>query len=186
MALKHDVYDTGTPFSIDPVSREIKNESLSKITLMQYDHNSERFTFKIPRYIDGHDMSLCNVVQVHYTNIDAKTRQQSPGVYEVVDMHVSEDNEDIVICTWLVSCNVTKFFGTVSFLLRFSCTEEDGTVRYVWNTAVFKDVTVSTGIYNGETVLNEYVDVLEAWKMESDEEIEAINAILQKLIDGGS
>ena len=185
MALKHDVYDTGTPFSIDPVSREIKNESLSKIVLMQADHNSECFSFKIPRFIDGHDMSLCNVVQVHYINIDAKTRDQSKGVYYITDMHISEDDENTIVFSWLVSWNATKYAGTLNFLIRFACTD-GSTALYVWNTNVFKEVYISAGIYNGEAMLNDYVDILEAWKLETDKEIEAINAILQTLINGGS
>ena len=44
MAHKHSVYDTDTHFSINQITQAIKNESSSKTTLIQYDHNSERFT----------------------------------------------------------------------------------------------------------------------------------------------
>lgn len=48
MGHTHNVYDTDTHFSINPVTRMIKNESSKKVTLIQHDHNSERFTFELP------------------------------------------------------------------------------------------------------------------------------------------
>ena len=65
MAHKHSVIDTDKHFVIDPVTREITNNS-EKLSLMQNDHNSETYTFEIPRNIDGHEMALCNVVEIHY------------------------------------------------------------------------------------------------------------------------
>ena len=50
MAHTHDVIDYDKHFVIDPVTRQIDNKS-GKIVLMQNDHNSERFTFEIPRYV---------------------------------------------------------------------------------------------------------------------------------------
>ena len=186
MALKHSVYDTDTHFSINPITRVLKNEASQKTSLIQYDHNSERFTFELPRYIEGHDMSLCNVVQVHYNNIDAKTKEQSCGVFEVTDLQISPDDDEVVIFSWLISQNATRYVGSLNFLVRFSCTDETGTVFYVWNTAIYTNISVSNGIYNGEAVLEDYVDILEHWKTETNEEIDAINAILETLINGGS
>lgn len=57
MAHKHPIYDTDPHFKIDGDTRVIINASDVKVALMQGDHNSERFTFEIPRYVDGHDMS---------------------------------------------------------------------------------------------------------------------------------
>lgn len=57
---KHAVPDSDTYFMINPYTREIENTNYNKTVLMRGDHNSERFTFEIPRYVDGHDMSLCN------------------------------------------------------------------------------------------------------------------------------
>ena len=88
MALKHSVYDTDLHFCIDPITRSIKNQTPGKTKLIQYDHNSERFTFEIPRYVDGHDMSKCDKVEVHYINISAGKSQQSADVYLCDDMQV--------------------------------------------------------------------------------------------------
>ena len=164
MAHKHKVYDTDTHFSVNPTTRVLKNESSAKTSVIQHDHNSERFTFEIPRYIEEHDMSLCNVIQVHYNNIDAQTKAQSQGVYDVIDMQISPDDDDVVICSWLISQNATEYVGSLNFLVRFSCVEDDGTLSYAWNTAVYSGVSVSTGIYNSEVVVEEYVDVLEQWR----------------------
>ena len=65
MGHKHSVYDSDAHFSINPITKVIKNESSKKTTLVQGDHNSERFSFDIPRFIEGHDMMNCNLVEVH-------------------------------------------------------------------------------------------------------------------------
>ncbi len=165
MAHLHSVYDSDTHFSINPVTRALKNES-SKKSLVQYDHNSERFTFELPRYIEEHDMSLCDVIQVHYNNIDAQTREQNKGVYAVDDMQISPDGEDVVILSWLISGNATKFVGSLNFLIRFACTGDDGYVYYVWNTAIYSGISVSSGINNGEVIVDQYADILNQWKEE--------------------
>ena len=166
MPTKHSVYDSDTHFSINPVTRALKNESLAKTGVIQFDHNSERFTFEIPRHIEGHDMSECNIIQVHYNNIDAHTKEESRGVYEVTDMQISPDDEEVVILSWLISGNATKFVGSLNFLIRFSCTGDEGHLYYVWNTGMYTNISVSTGIYNGEAVVEDYADVLESWRKE--------------------
>lgn len=164
MALKHSVYDSDTHFSINPITRAIKNESTTKTGLIQYDHNSERFTFEMPKIIEGHDMSQCDIVEIHYINIDGKTEITSSGVYPVEDMQIDTTDSNIVIFSWLISQNATKYVGHLNFLVRFACTDEEGNILYVWNTAVHTGIAVSNGIYNSEFVLEQYVDVLERWK----------------------
>lgn len=149
MALRHGVYDSDTHFSIIPSKRMLKNEGSTKSILIQYDHNSERFTFEIPRYIESHDMSKCNVVQVHFNNTDAETRAQSKGVYDVTDMQISPENENVIIMSWLVSSEATQYAGSLEFLLRFSCVES-GKVEYVWSTAIYSGISISNGIYNSK------------------------------------
>lgn len=167
MALKHPVYDSDTHFTIDPASRAMNNEASQKTSLIQGDHNSERFTFELPRVIEGHDMSQCDKVEVHYINIEAADKkQQSRDVYEVDDMQVSPDNDEAVVCSWLISQNATKYIGSLNFLLRFSCHNDDGTLAYAWNSAVYRGISVSDGIYNGEAVVEEFSDILQQWRNE--------------------
>lgn len=163
MSHTHGVHDTDARFVINPVTRQIKNESSKKTTLIQFDHNSERFTFEVPRHIEGHDMSLCNKVEIHYINVDAKTKQESRGVYLVDDLRVADD-ENAVVCSWLISGGATRLVGKLSFIVRYACVDGN-IVKYAWNTAV-AGVDVSTGIDASDAVVADYSDVLERWKAE--------------------
>lgn len=165
MAHIHSVYDTDKHFVIDAVTRAIQNTS-DKIKLMQNDHDSERFTFEIPRHIDGHDMSVCNKVEVHFNNIEAAKTATSKDVYPVEDLQISPDSEDVVIFSWLISQKATKHAGTLNFCVRFACLAEDATIEYQWFSDIHKGITVSEGICNTETTLKDYSDILEQWKQE--------------------
>ena len=164
--LSTDVKDTDPYFIIDPETREITT-SASKIILIQNDHNSERFTFEIPRYVDGHDMSLCNVVQVHYINKDNANLYQNAGIYTVDDIHVVHKTQDVVVGSWLVSMNATTFNGSLEFVIRFACTSKNSAIEYQWFSNVCKIVRIEKGIYNTDAVTNfEDTDLLDAWKKE--------------------
>ena len=162
MAHLHSIYDSDLHFVIDPVTRVITNQSANKNAVIQFDHNSERFTFELPRYIEEHDMLGCNRVEVHYVNIDSKTGTQVGGVYDVRDLQVSPHDNKVVICSWLVSNNATQYAGTLNFVIRFACTSGD-VVDYVWNTAVFKNYAVQNGLYNSDPIVTQYPDVLAQW-----------------------
>lgn len=163
MAHIHNVYDTDTRFEVDPVTRMVKNHSSKKTTLMQHDHNSERFTFALPRRIEGHDMSLCNEAEVHYLNISADKKTQRKGRYTMTDLQISPDDPEKVVCSWLISENATQLVGALTFRLRFKCVEND-VITYAWHTAIHKDVSISDGINADETFEMDYVDVIEQWK----------------------
>lgn len=162
MSHKHSVYDTDTHFIIDGITRAVKNASSVKTMLVQGDHNSERFTFELPRMIDGHDMSLCNDVKVHYTNVDNTTKEAQHGVYSVTDLQICPDDDEIVVLSWLISNNATQHAGGLQFGLSFRCLAADGTIEYAWNTAIHTGVSVSSGLDNGDAVVDEYPDVLAA------------------------
>ena len=158
----HSIYDTDKHFKIDPITRNITSES-PKTTLMQYDHNSERFTFEIPRFIEGHDMSLSDSVRIHYINIGQTSTDRQPGVYEVDDVQISPDSDDVVIFSWLISRNCTQFNGTLNFAIRFNCVTNEE-LDYSWGTGIFAGIKVSNGLDNSEVVMDSYVDILEQWK----------------------
>lgn len=164
LAHSHSVYDTDAHFKIDAITRAVKNSSETKVMIVQHDHNSERFTFEIPRFIDGHDMSKCNVVQVHYINTDSTGKHnQYSGIYEVDDLQVSPDSDDVVICSWLISSNATQFVGKLAFVIRFVCSQ-DGKIDYAWNTATNSSVNISSGINNTDDIVEEYADILVEWE----------------------
>lgn len=162
----HPLHDSDPHFSINADTRTITYTSPEKLILIQGDHNSEIVTFDIPRYIDGHDMMLSDVVQVHYINIDSNnSHNRNSGIYEVLDLQVSPDDENFCVCSWLISKNATLFVGPLTFTLRFACTNASKLV-YVWNTAIYNGILVSNGIDNSDIIVEEYADILESWYWE--------------------
>lgn len=167
MEHNHNVTDTDPYFSIDPDTRVLSYESEEKLTIIQGDHNSEIFTFEIPRTVDGHDMLLCDVVRVHYINIDASnSSNKSPGVYKVVDLRQHPEDEELVLCSWAVSSRATKYAGSLNFLVQFACSNGSGGLSYSWNTAIYSGVQVTTGMNNSDIVVEDHADVLEQWYTE--------------------
>ena len=197
MAHLHEMRDTDSHFTIDPLNRVISPGVPGKSILIQYDHNSEIFTFEMPRYVDGHDMTICNRVEVHYINTDSNTRQNNLGTLEIEDFKISEDDENIIVWSWTISNNATQLVGTLSFAFRFACLN-DTLVEYAWSTAPYTSIVVSKGIYNGELLIEEYNDLLEQWErklgvgIESvEQEVEStdpngVNVVTLNLTDGTS
>lgn len=172
--MSHDyiIIDNEPCFEIDELTRAISCEAASKIAIIQYDHNSERFTFRLPKMVEGHDMTACNRIEVHYKNTDATTLAETLGVYEITDIHIDPEDETKVMCSWLISQNATSRVGKLEFLLRFSCINDDATVKYAWNTSIFTGIMVAQGLFNSDDVVAEYVDVLEQMRIEQQEYIE--------------
>lgn len=162
MAHEHLVTDSDAYFKIDPLTRRITNVS-GKTVLIQHDHNSERFTFEVPKTVEGHDMSKCNSIQVHYSNIGRTREETQEGVYEVDDMEAVIGDTETVKFSWLVSSNATRYAGTLEFAIHFICSTE-GEVEYFWSSDTFTGVSVNSTIQNSETVVNEYADILTKWK----------------------
>ena len=155
MAHVHSVSDDDRVFVIDPTNRSITHDG-DEIVLVKGDHNSEVFSFEIPRIVEGHDMSLCDHVRIHYSNTDRRRKNESKDIYYVTDCVV---NGDVVNFSWTLSGNATKYYGTLSFLVQFCCLEEDGTYSYIWNTDTYKSIPVYDSYNNSEGVAENYADV---------------------------
>lgn len=166
MAHLHVVRDSDSHYLIDPITRAITNANSAKNKLMQGDHNSEIYTFEIPRIVEGHDMSLCNKVEVHYNDISADKADSSKDVYHVDDFQIYHEDEEALVFSWLVSGNATKFAGLLSFRIRFACVDEEGNYAYKWHSDIFKGITISDGFDNADAVVEEYSDVLTKWEAE--------------------
>lgn len=164
------VTDTDIAFKIDPITREITPKNPKKTVLMQNDHNSERFTFEIPRFIEGRDVGKCNVVQVCYINIDGRSGGSTTGVYTVDDLEVYPFINDVLTCTWLISQNATSRAGKLTFMLRFAYINDDGTVEYAWSSGTYSEVSIVESLDSDESFNNEYVDVIQQWKIATKEE----------------
>lgn len=159
----HPVIDMDKHFIIDPITRDITNAESKKSTLMQNDHNSERFSFEIDRIVEGHDLLACDKIEVHYTNVDMTKKNKSLGVYEVDDAEISMTDENKIVFTWLISQNATLHAGSLSFLITFACVE-NGDVTYRWNSGVNSSISISKGMNNGEAIEENHPDVLAKWK----------------------
>lgn len=165
MSLKHSVYDTDAHFKIDAITRQIKSGSSGKTVLIQGDHNSERFTFEVPRLVDGHDLSKCDLVQVHYINISSTDKTKtSCDLHELDDLQISPESDDVVIVSWLIDGKATKYAGSLNFHIKFKCRDDSGAVCYSWGTMIYTGISVSSGIDGGEAVVKDYSDVLEQWR----------------------
>ena len=159
----HSIYDTDYNFTIDPVTRMITNQASRKTTLMQNDHQSERFTFSMPRKVEGHDMRDVSKVEIHYINVSSYATEQMSDIYEVDDLDVSPDDDETIIFSWLISGNATKYAGSLSFLIRFVCLTGD-VIDYAWHTAIFKGIQIAQGMNNSAAVVELWADAVEAWK----------------------
>ena len=164
---EHDVLDNDRHFIINPNTREIINQS-DKKTLVKSDHNSEIFTFEMPRYVEGHDMTLCNVNEVHYINLGAGNDKgkTSNGLYQIEDLQVDTENEEKVVFSWVIKGNATKYEGTLQFKIKFKCVNNNAEITYLWNTLINKELSVGEDINNTDYVEEMYADVLEQWKQD--------------------
>lgn len=165
MVHSHSVYDSDPHFIIDPISRAVTNKESKKTILMQYDHNSECFSFEVSRLVEGHDLTLCNRVEVHYTNTDSSTRESNSDIYEVTDLTVDPNDENKILFTWTISENATMYAGSLSFLIQFACIEND-VDTYRWHTGINNSVSISKGMNNGDSIIEQYSDLLNQWKRE--------------------
>lgn len=146
-------------FTINSKTRNIARDDAKKTVLVQYDHNSVRAGFKLARYIDGHDMSLCRA-HVHYINMDGVNTTE--GVYEADDLQISLDDSNFVAFSWLISGDATKYVGALSFVVCLECMDGD-VVSYRWQTAAYTDAAICDGIYNVDFVEEEFADVIAKW-----------------------
>lgn len=160
----HPVVDADKHFLIDPITRYVLNAEEKKTILMQNDHNSERFSFEIDKFVEGHDMTLCNKVEVHYLNTASSSRLQSAGVYEVDDVQIASSDPNKIVFTWLVSENATKYAGPLNFLIKFACVE-DNIQTYKWHTDINTSMSIAIGMDNSGAVTEDpYPDILEQWR----------------------
>lgn len=166
MAHIHEVKPTDNVLTINPVTREIEG---TPDMLAQRDHNSVRYIFRMPRYIYGHDMTS-GKAEIHYNNIEKNAKTNREGVYQVDDLGVDAEDENLAVFTWLISINATQLKGSLNFAVTFEClTGEE--IDYSWSTYVCKNGIVGEGMNNSDEVIEIYADVLEQWE--------------QKLIDAG-
>lgn len=173
---KTSVLDSDNHFIIDSITKTISSQG-GKKEFGRGAHNSDVITFECDRYIEGHDMTLCNVIRIHYLN------GNNPGTYDVNDMAVKSDDDTKATFTWTITSNVTASLGKIRFAIAFKCVQEDDSVSYCMPTKINEELSVFDTIDNSETVVQENFDILEQWKQDlfdaSEREIgEAVAAYL--------
>lgn len=154
------VCDTDSRFVIDTASKEITN-TCGKKAVNQFDHNSERYTFEISRFVDGFDLLTCNVVEIHFTNTNYKDKTESNSdVYKADDLRICPDDPGKVICSWLISENATQYPGSLHFQVKYKMVDTDGSVLYRWQTKTYTKCTVLSSIDGGNGIVETHPDVL--------------------------
>lgn len=168
MAHEHGVIDQDRRFVIDPDTMTITATGTVK-PLKRGDHRAEKYGFSMPRYIEGHDMSLCNKVEVHYNNLhyDPKTRETTTNSsFDGVEgFGISATDENTVEWVWSVAGDATQLDGTLNFCMRFACMNGDK-IEYQKFSDIFESIQVGESIWNTEEMAKAYADVLEAWRQE--------------------
>jgi hypothetical protein len=133
---------------------------------MRGDHHSERFTFKMPRYIEGHDMAACNSVMIHFINAETGKKKDNPyitSVDSISDLEVCKDDDTTVTFSWLVDGNATIYAGVLKFGFTFKCL--DGTkVLYSWGTDIYNNIKVLDSISADLSFEIDHIDAIAKWK----------------------
>lgn len=165
----HNVSDPDSYFVIDPDTRQIYNLSQSPNVLMQNDHNSEVYTFEIPRFVEGHDMLNCDRVRLHYINVGKSSSNKYKDVYEMSDLRINPKDASTLISTWTIKRQATQYPGSLSFVIQYLCIDESITdgetsnISYEWHTDIYKDIEIRETINNSEEAIADHSDILEEW-----------------------
>ncbi len=168
-----NIIDDDKSFGIDVGTRDITYSGEGKIRLIQGDHNSERITFSMNRYVEQYDMSQCDKVEIHYINISSSGKERSEGVYTVADVEINPTSENEIVFSWLVSVNATRYAGSVNFLILFRNVDAEGNVTYSWSTALNKEIIIGEGMNCGDDFEEAYSDILAQWEKKVAADIKA-------------
>lgn len=136
----HKTIDDDRHFIIDPTTRTITSE-VERHYIVQYDHGSEQFTFQIPLNVEGHDMSLSDRIEVHYTNITKNRQEKNGDIYIVKDEDRISDGDNLYF-SWPIYNTATQLVGSLKFSVTFLCHDESGNLVYEWGTSLYEDVKV--------------------------------------------
>ena len=168
------IVDPDVHFAINTTTRMISNQNEDKVnkklTLMQYDNKSERYSFDIDRKIDNHDLMSCNKVTVHFINIGSGRGQRNAGTYTVTDMHEHDTDPNKITFSWLIGNEATQYAGVLHFLISFECINNDE-VLYRWSTTTFTGLQVVAGMRNEDEILDVYSDELLVWQNNLENEL---------------
>lgn len=129
-------------------------ESLREIAV-QFDHNVERVTFDCPRYWDDVDLSQMHIF-INYMLSDGYMNR-----IKVENVVVDETDESMMHFDWVISGNVTRVNGMVTFIVCAKDSDIEGNVKLHWNSKLCNDVFVSEGLDCGDSIVTQNADIIE-------------------------
>lgn len=141
MAIHDGVSDTGTPYEIVPLTRSVAIAPGNEIVGTVGDGQSERVTFRIPRYYDGHDLSACDQIWINWKNAGG-----TEGTYLVEDR---ETEGEMLAFSWLLSAAACSTEGVLAFSIHFADLGSDGEILYRWSTRRIDRMVVAPTLSGG-------------------------------------
>lgn len=171
-------FDDGKIFMVNPDTRKITISV--KYSSVVGDNGSQILTFGIQRYIDGYDIMDCNDVAIHYNIISEEDGNiLYSDVYQCDDLRISETDENVILVSWKLSKNATKFNGILSFTIKYSTTyvDEEDQVKeiYALQSRICEKLRIFTRVNNSQQVVEEYGDVLQQWKEDLEKSKPTVN-----------
>lgn len=131
--------------AINPETRTIEIPDECSLLGVESDEKAERVWFQCPKIVgDNIDLSKLQL-RINYQNAGAETDQ-----YIVTDVQVDGDN---IIFSWQLYRKVTRYMGTVSFIVC-AVSVSGGTIQNEWNTTL-ATARVLEGLEVEEPVISE-------------------------------
>lgn len=147
--------------TIDNDLRTIDIPKTIKNIGVESDDDVLRLKFKMPRYYCGFDLSEF-LIRVNYMNA-----QKEGDSFEVVD---SSSDEEHITFTWLVGRYALKYEGKVIFNVCLRKIDENGMIDREFNTTI-ATLPVLQGLETTEQIVQDYPDLLEAWRQAWEERL---------------
>lgn len=120
--------ETTSTFVIDGDTRVITPPANFLNLGVESDKNSNRVYFEVPQIVgDGIDLSELNLY-INFRNANGETDK-----YRVED---AEAVDGMLYFSWSIGGNVTRYKGTVSFIVCAVRTDVDGKIETEWNTTL--------------------------------------------------
>lgn len=129
--------DVEEPIIVDEKRRIIVPNKLKTIAVMG-DKNVETVTFKCIRYWDAvHDLSNF-VIYINYILPNGTTGTYIPEIKGIFDDYFTFD--------WLIGREITKYNGSLTFLILARRTDNEGKLEYQWSSLLNSECTIAQGL----------------------------------------
>lgn len=129
--------DVEEPIIVDETRRIIVPNKLKTIAVTG-DKNVETVTFKCIRYWDAvHDLSNF-VIYINYILPNNTTGTYIPEIKEIFDDYFTFD--------WLIGREITKYNGSLTFLILARRTDNEGKLEYQWSSLLNSECTIAQGL----------------------------------------